>query len=140
MAGSWTTERFPQYESSLRRLIDQHREIEDEPLHLAISYQPRRDSQDLFVFEVIGGPIDGVCPERDLFEVTFESSVGLPLHSGERMHLVLTNPREFQRALDEDWPLAKELQDAIRDRDYQVLFADTEGDRILRQMREPVGG
>lgn len=140
MAGSWTTERFPQYERSLRKLIDQHREIEDEPLHLAISYQPPRDPHDVFLFEVIGDSIDGIRTDRDLFEVTFEPTAQLPLASGERMHLVLTNPREFRQALDENWPLANELRDAIRSHDYKVLHSDTNGEAILNLMREPVGG
>ena len=55
MAGSWSSERFPQFEQPIRTLTEQHRELKDEPLHLAIAYGPLRDQQDIFLFEVIGG-------------------------------------------------------------------------------------
>lgn len=59
MAGTWTSERFPQFEPAIRRLTEQHRELEDEPLHLALGYLPRRKGQEvydgIFLFEVIGG-------------------------------------------------------------------------------------
>src|SRR5438552_2950735 len=79
MAGSWTSERFPQFEAAIRRLTDQHRELADEPLHLALSYLPaKRDQQHIFLFEVIGGAGESGNPERDLFEVTFAASPGFP--------------------------------------------------------------
>ena len=49
----------------------------------------------------------------------------------ERLHLVLTNPRELDEALSADWPSAREIVDAIRLGDYQVLFADDTGQKIL---------
>ena len=70
MAGSWTADRFPQFEAAIRRLTEQHRELVDEPLHLAVSYLPAmRDQQHIFLLEVIGGPGESINPERDLFEV-----------------------------------------------------------------------
>jgi hypothetical protein len=62
MAGSWTSERFPQFETAIRHLTDQHRELKDEPLHLAISYGPIRDQQDIFLFEVIGSTRESINP------------------------------------------------------------------------------
>jgi hypothetical protein len=57
MAESWTSDGFPQFEQAIRRLTEQHRELEDEPLHLAVSDSPaERDRQDIFLFEVIGTP------------------------------------------------------------------------------------
>jgi hypothetical protein len=130
MAGSWTADRFPQFEPAIRRLTEQHRELEDEPLHLAISYLPAmRDQQHIFLFEVIGSLGDGISPERDLFEVTFAATAGFPMGPNEELHLILTNPRELEIALKEGWPLATEVANAIRAGDYKVLHADKAGQR-----------
>src|SRR5436309_13049248 len=100
MAGSWTSERFPQFEQQIRELTEKHRQLEDEPLHLAVSYGPHRDQQDIFLFEVIGG-LESISPEADLFEAAFESVPGLSTGFAQRLHLVLTNPSELKQALDE---------------------------------------
>ena len=72
MAASWTADRFPQFERAMRRLIEQHRELEDEPLRLAIAYLPaNRDPRHIFLLEVIHAFGESLNPERDLFEVTF---------------------------------------------------------------------
>ncbi len=132
MAGSWTSERFPAFEPAIRRLADQHRELKDEPLHLAIAYLPaRRDQQHVFLFEVIGERGDWVSPDHDLFEVTFTGTSGFPLASDERLHLILTTPHELAVALREGWPLAKELVNALRSEDYKVMHADEVGERAL---------
>ena len=34
MAGTWTSERFPQFEPAIRKLTQQHLELKVEPLHL----------------------------------------------------------------------------------------------------------
>lgn len=136
MAGPWTLDRFPQFEQAIRRLTDQHRELEDEPLRLALSYFPAtRDRQDIFLFEVIDSPGERVGLERELFEVTFESSRGFPMREDELLHLVLTNPRELETALREGWPLAIEVVNAIRAGDYKVLFSDEAGERVLTMLQ-----
>ncbi len=134
MAGSWTSERFPQFEQPIRALTEKHRQLEDEPLHLAISYGPHRDQQDIFLFEVIGGE-ESINPDRDLFEATFESVPGLQTGFGQRLHLVLTTPPELKQALEERWPLAKEVVSAIRSGDYEILHKDKVGDGMLKRIR-----
>lgn len=54
MPTSWITERFPQHADELRRLADEHQLLDDEPLHLAVAYDPGHDSHDVFLFEVVG--------------------------------------------------------------------------------------
>lgn len=135
MAGSWTADRFPQFEAAIRRLTEQHRELVDEPLHLAVSYLPAtRDQQHIFLFEVIGGPGESINPERDLFETIFESTPGFPMGPNEQLHLILTNPRELEIALREGWSLASEVVNAIRAGDYKVLYKDEVGERVLDQL------
>ncbi len=134
MAGTWTSERFPEFAQPIRALTEQHRALEDEPLHLALSYEPTRDQQDIFLFEVIGGT-EGINPDRELFETTFESVPGLPTGFRQRLHLVLTNPPELTQALEEGWPLAGEVVRAVRAGEYVVLHKDPVGDRMLKRIR-----
>ena len=133
MAGTWTSERFPQFEPAVRRLTEQHRELEDEPLHLAVSYAPPRNQQDIFLLEVIGAMnAETTKLDREWFETTFTATSGFPMQPNQRLHLILTNPEEFEAAVREHWPSAREFLNAIRWGDYQVLFADRVGKRIIK--------
>jgi hypothetical protein len=133
MAGAWTSKKFPLFEKHIRVLTKQHRELEDEPLHLAISYAPRRNEHDIFLFEVIGGNGgDSVSPDKELFETTFTSTPGFPMDAGQQLHLVLTNQRELDVALSEGWPSVCEIADAVQSNDYKKLYADRKGARILK--------
>ena len=140
MAGSWTSDRFPQFEQAIRQLTEQHRELEDEPLHLAVSYLPaKRDQQHIYLFEVIGTAGDSINPEEDLFEVTFGNTDGFPMAKGQELHLILTNPRELDIALERSWPLASELVTALRDGDFKVLFQDEVGEKVLTTLQAEAG-
>ena len=140
MATSWSDKRFPEFEQAIRRLTDQHRELDDEPLHLALTYLPEeRDQRHLYLLEIVGTPGQSLNPDRDLFEVTFASSVGFPLATGEELHLILTNPREFVVALKQGWPLANEIVSAIRSGNFQVLFQDEIGGTGLQQLQASAG-
>jgi hypothetical protein len=119
----------------IRRLTEQHRALEDEPLHLALPYGPPRDREDIFLFEVIGGT-ESLNPEGDLFEATFLPALGFPLAPGQKLHLILTNPEELKEAVRRDWPLAQEILQALRSVDnHQVLHADKVGRKILQFLR-----
>ena len=132
MAGTWKEDRLPRYREAIHRLTEQHLELVDEPLRLAIFYHPgARDPRDVFLFEVVDGLGESVNPDRDLFEVTFASSSGFPMGPNEQLHLILTNVQELEVALREDWPLASELVNAIREGDAEVSFKDDVGERIL---------
>jgi hypothetical protein len=138
MARTWTSERFPQFESAIRRLTEQHRELEDEPLHLALAYLPRRNGQrvyeGIFLFEVIEGAAD-YFGQDDLFETTFEAIPGLPNGLPQTLHLILATPRELEEALASAWQLAVEIVDAVSRDDYKVLYADSKGKKILHTIR-----
>lgn len=139
MAGQWTSERFPQFETEIRRLTEQHRELEDEPLHLAIAFQPGapRDQQDIYLFEVIGGWGDS-NPDKELFETTFEPNGRLPTGFSQRLHLILTTPVEFKAALEEKWKIAEEIVNSVRVQDYLVLYSDAVGEEIFDLIRRTV--
>jgi len=132
----WTSKRFPRLAKRIRGLAEQHRELKDEPLHLAIAYDPGRDEQDVFLFELLsnfGG--NDVNPEEELFEASFESSKSFPLGHGQRLHLVLTNPPELRVALESRWKLAEELRDALKRGDYEVLYEDQVGREALELLQ-----
>jgi hypothetical protein len=131
MAGTWTSERFPQFEKEIRRLTEQHRELKDEPLHLAIAYEPGQpqDPEDIYLFEVIGGWGDS-NPDKELFDTTFEPNGRLPTGFNQRLHMILTTPAEFKTALEENWNSAEEIVNGVR-RDYQVFYSDAIGKEIL---------
>ena len=113
MANSVAT--FPRFEHEMRKLVQEHLGLRDEPLLLAIYYKPPREPQDIFLFEVIGNFGDGAMdPDRELFEVTYASTTGLPLEKGQYLHLVLTNPRELETATQENWEKVAELLAAVR--------------------------
>jgi hypothetical protein len=120
-----TTRRFPSFQSELEELVGEHVKFEDEPLVLAIYYQPERDPQDVFLFEVIEGfGGESVDVDHELFEVTYRSSSGFDLAPGQSLHLVLTNPTEYQRAAEEHWPALDELRAAVTAEHFFVLHVD----------------
>jgi hypothetical protein len=116
---------YPRFGEALRELVREHLKIKDEPLRMAVYYAPERDEGDVFLFEVIEGfganEIDG---DRELFEVTYSSAPGFPLESGQTLHLVLTNPREYEVAVKERWRLAEELRTAAASGRSQRIFIE----------------
>ena len=52
----------------------------------------------------------------------------------EQLHLILTNPRELEIALREGWSLASEVVNAFRAGDYEVLYKDEIGKRVLDKL------
>jgi hypothetical protein len=120
-----TTSAPPEMLDAVKRLIEEHREIKDEPLLLAVYFEPERDPGDLFLFEVVEGfGANRVQEDRELFEVSYYSTPQFPLGSEQRLHLVLTNPVEFEAATQAHWPSLEEVRNAMRDGRAKVLFAD----------------
>ena len=135
MAGTWTSERFPRFKDAVSKLTEQHLELKDEPLYLALSYQPvERNQQHIYLFEVIGAFDESINPEGDLFEVTFTPTAGFPMDDDQELHLILTNPRELDIALKQGWSLADEVVGAIREGDYQVLYENPIGKKALASL------
>ena len=139
MAGPWTSERFPQFADAIRRLMEQHLELDDEPLHLAMAYKPGsgRDPRHIYLLEVIGNS-GGLAPseDRELFETVFGPRSEFPMNPDERLHLVLTYPEEFRTAVREDWSSIREIVEAIRTNEFQLLHEDEEGRSLLAELQE----
>jgi hypothetical protein len=133
----WLSQRFPHLRRQLLELAKQHLKLRDEPLHLALAYDPGRDSQDIFLFELLdnfGG--NEINPDAELFEATFGSSNGFSLEPGQKLHLILTNPAEFRTALDRRWPTAEEVRDAVQRGDFEILHSDEIGREALELLNE----
>ena len=129
-------DRQPQLHSALHDLAREHADLEDGPLHLALLYDPGREPGDVFLFEVSRDfGLGEVDPDRALWEVAFGPNVDLPLALGQRLRLVLTNPNELEVALNEGWPSAIEVRDAVRRGDFEILREDETGRRILEDLR-----
>jgi hypothetical protein len=106
-------------------LVAEHRQLADEPLLLALYFEPDRDVGDIFVFEVIDGFGAGhVDRDQKLFEVSFGSTSSFPLEPGRQLRLVLTNPEEFVVACRDRWPSLEEVRQAIRNGRAVTIFAD----------------
>lgn len=134
MAG-FTATRFPDLESQIKELAKRHLELEDEPLHLAMTYDPGRDQEDIFLFEIISNfGHDSIDPDKEIFETSFPSSPDFPM-GNRRLHLVLTNPPEFQKALEQNWEAIGELRLAIQFENYEILYSDKLGDDLLKELR-----
>jgi len=138
MVATWTTEKLPRFETAIRKLTEQHRQLKDQPLYLAIVYGSHRDPQDIFLLEVIGSSDeDNVSPDRELFETVFSPTPGFPMDLDQSLHLILTNPHELKTALREHWHSASEIINAMRKENYHVIFADNKvGKPLLKVMRE----
>jgi hypothetical protein len=116
-------------------LVNHHRALRDEPLLLAIYYEPGRDPQDIFIFEVIEGFGAGaIDPDQNLFEVTYNSTSSFPLPPGRRLRLVLTNPQEFAVAARDNWPLLAELRDAVRAGNSLTVYSDPAHPQLEAQL------
>ena len=133
----WTAQRFPGLDRQIRGLAKQHSALRDEPLHLAIAYDPGRETGDVFLFELLGNfGGNEINDDAKFFEVTFDSSPSFALAKGQKLHLVLTNPPELRVALDQHWPTAEEVRHALRRGDFEVLHSDDVGREALELLKE----
>jgi hypothetical protein len=128
----WKPEKLAQ----VQKLVDAHKLLKEEPLLLAIYYTSPRAPDDFSIFEVIENfGSNSVDPDKELFEVTYESSAQFPMHEGQQLRLVLTNPRELQVALQERWALLEEVRDAVKQRRAKVIWQDPIGAKFLESLR-----
>ena len=99
-----------------------HVALDDEPLLFAVYYASEAAPDEECLFEVArnfgyGGPDE----DKHIFQMQFGPSPSFPL-KGNRLRLSLTNPAEFRLAVEESWPEVKDLQKAIEQEQYKVLY------------------
>ncbi len=131
-----TIVKYPDYKEAVKRLVEQHRRTRKNRLHLAVYLAPPgRLKRDIFLFEVLddfgGGRIDA---EKKLFTFAYGSTPGLPLPEGVRLWMILTNPTELDKAIQEDWPRVAEIRKARNAGNALVIHADSKGKRFLSQI------
>jgi hypothetical protein len=115
----------------LRKLVEEHRQLADEPLLLAVYFEPKRNPEDVFLFEIIDGFAGGrVDEERKLFEVSYSGTESFPMMPGKKLHLVLTNPTEFEAACQEDWPSLREIREAVKAGHSETLYVSQGSDSL----------
>lgn len=126
-----TDSRFPALADRVKALVEEHRELKDEPLLLAVYYAPERQPQDVFLFEIVDGfGNNDVDPDREMFEVTYAATPALPLAADQELHLIITNPTELKVALEQGWELVTELRDAKRDGKAEVIYSGPRGKNL----------
>ncbi len=112
---------------SIQDLIEQHRELKDEPLILAMQYDAGAEPDEIYLLEVIDNfGANGISSDRELFEVTFPKASGPDGGPDQTWHLVLTNPLEFDVALREGWEQADKIRRAVGSGRYEVVFMTSE--------------
>ena len=123
---------YPGYLREVENLVEQHLELEEEPLRLAIYYAPNRDKDDVFLFEVIDN-FDGSSIETDgdLLEVLYGSTPGFELSNREaRLHIILTSPDELRKAGANRTNRFQELKQAIAQHHAEIIYSDQQGDSL----------
>ncbi|HEY3282655.1 MAG TPA: hypothetical protein VGN26_10310 [Armatimonadota bacterium] len=100
------------YLESVKRLVEQHRDLKDEPLVLAVYF--RKDGEPHVLEVVQGFGLDQVNEDGELFRVAFGTSRAFPLYENDSLHLILTNPKEIQVAINEGWADLGDVLSAIR--------------------------
>lgn len=129
---TFTESRYPQYADQIRRLAEEHRSFQDEPLHLALTFDPGKDDGDIYLLEIISNfGEDEPDPKKELFEIAFSSSESLQLGANHKLHLLLTNPNEFRLACRENWDWIRALRRAIERDAYETLYADDTGKQLM---------
>ena len=127
-----TPTQYPAFLQQVQRLVNDHAKMIDEPLLLAVYYKSNSEPNDIFLFEVIenfgAGAID---PDKEIFEVAYNSSSGFPLEHGQRLHMLLTNPGELKQATREKWPTIADLLRSITAGDYHVLHSSSQADQLM---------
>jgi hypothetical protein len=115
-------------------LVQAHQRLQDEPLHLAIAYDPGRERDHVFLFEIVGNfGSELIDPDRRFFEVGF-SGAQVFMARPPDLRLVLTSPTEFREALRDGWPVIAELRRAIASQRYQIMYQDDVGRRLFQEL------
>jgi hypothetical protein len=120
----------------VRQLVNEHKRLKGAPLVLALYYVSSRAPKDISILEVIeSSGSNSVDPDKELFEVTFDSTPGFQMKDGQRLRLVLTNPRELRVAIRENWPLVREIRKAFQRGRALVISNGRKAGDLLEELR-----
>lgn len=126
----------PQFQAQLHDLVvNDHTQLEGEPLLLGIYYASELAPQDDCLFEVIANfGYDEVSDDGRIFQVQFGATANFPIEADGRLRLLLTNPVECEAAIQQEWREIRDLRRAIEAGDFMVMYrnnADIRAERLL---------
>lgn len=132
-----TVATYPDYKDQVKKLVQQHRALRAKRLHLAVYLAPpKRRKRDIYLFEVIDGFGNGrVDPDKKLFSFAYGTTPGFPLPEGVSLWMILTNPAELDKGIEENWKRVRELRDARRAGKAVVLYADAKGKMFWNKIK-----
>jgi hypothetical protein len=120
---------------AIKSLVASHREIKEEPLHLAIFLRDPARPAELVLLEVLGNfGQDQISDEGEIMTVRFPSSADLPIGSDRELCLMLTNVPEFETASASNWASILEVRRLIGEEAYSVVSSDDVGKRLLQEL------
>jgi hypothetical protein len=125
-------------------VVNDHTQIEDEPLLLAIYFSSQDVPNEECVFEVIRNfGYDEVSEDHRIFQIQFGRTPNFPLPEGDRLRLFLTNPVELRQAARENWPEVQDLRRAIArgPAGYELVYrraGDDTADELLQSLCMPL--
>ena len=127
---------YPEQKELIKDLVlNTHVALDDEPLLLAIYYNSEVTPNEECLFEVARNfGYNEPDEDKHIFQIQFGASPQFRLPEGRYLHLSLTNPVEFKVAVEEEWPEVKDLQGAVLQGNYQVLYPQTkdrEADELM---------
>ena len=137
-------EDFGQAELIRDMVVNDHTQLDEERLLLAIYFSSRDVPEEECLFEVLQNfGYDEVSEDHRLFQIQFGRTANFPLPEGDRLRLFLTNPVELRQALREDWPEVQDLRQAIaRGREgFELLYrraGDHTADELLQSLKMPL--
>ena len=124
--------RFPDYLEQVEALVDDHRQLKDHALVLAIYYEVPSNPQDVYVLEVLlglGVPSDTKdfipTDDTDFFDAEYGSTDGFPMDNDSQLHLVLTSTVTFMYAKDWNWPQYQLIHEAVQKGRYRLIYKDS---------------
>jgi hypothetical protein len=128
---------YPDYKDQVKKLVQQHRTLRGERLRLAVYLAPsNRPKRDIYLFEVIddfgGGRIN---PDNKLFTFAYGSTPGFPLPEGVSLWMILTNPAELDKAIQENWARVGEIGKARNAGKAIVIYADAKGRKFWNEIK-----
>lgn len=116
-----TVNRNPLIRDGVRKLVDAHRNRQEQSTRLAIWYDTS-SLTNVRLFEVIEDwPVDAEDP---ITEAVFGPTVGLPLPSGGALFLALTSPAGATLAVEQSVPVIQDIRDAFGDGNAEVIHED----------------
>jgi hypothetical protein len=133
---------FPEYLNQVKELVNQHLELVEEPLLLAIYYAPdgdvpERNPEDVFLFEVLGN-FDGssIAYEGDLLEVVYGNTPHFVMHSRDSLlHIILTSPAELYEAAQRNTRRFQEVKRALAEHRAQIIYSDPQGVELQKVLQ-----